>query len=141
MLTRRARLAALCSEHGIGILYSFGSRAREALDLLDDDSADMSGGLSDLDIGVLPSPSRRLPVREKVELAIAIEDIFDVGRVDLVVLPEVDPFLSAAIVRGEELFVADQYQADEFMLYVLRRAGDLAPFERERLALALGQEL
>ena len=33
---------------------------------------------------------------------------------------------------------ADSYEADEYDLYVLRRAGDLAPHERERIALILG---
>lgn len=139
-MTRRERLAALCSDHGIGVLYAFGSRSREALALLDADWRETAAGPSDLDIGVLPAPNRRLPVREKVELAIAIEDIFGVGRVDLVSLPEADAFLAAEIIRGEELYIDDQHLADEYMLYVLRRAGDLAPFERDRLAMALGRE-
>ena len=48
---------------------------------------------------------------------------------------EADPFLAANIIRGERLFCADVLAADEYELYVLRRAGDLAPLERERLSL------
>jgi hypothetical protein len=48
-----------------------------------------------------------------------------------------DPFLAAEIVRGERLYARDACEADEYDLYVLRRAGDLAPFERERMALIL----
>jgi hypothetical protein len=55
------------------------------------------------------------------------------------VLDEADPFLAAEIIRGERLYAQDTYIADEYDLYVLRRAGDLIPLERERIALILGQ--
>lgn len=76
-------------------------------------------------------------MRQKVELALALEDLFGVNRVDLVVLPEADPFLAANVICGERLFADDGYLADEYDLYVLRRAGDLLPLERERQALVL----
>ena len=50
-------------------------------------------------------------------------------------LTEADPFLAANIIRGERLYAADAHAGVEYELYVLRRAGDLAPLERERLAL------
>jgi hypothetical protein len=37
------------------------------------------------------------------------------------------------------LYARDEDDADEYDLYVLRRAGDLAPLERERIALILGE--
>jgi hypothetical protein len=43
--------------------------------------------------------------------------------------------LSTNIVRGERIFCRDPYAADEYELYILRRAGDLAPFEKDRLSL------
>ena len=67
----------------------------------------------------------------------ALEDLFDVGRVDLVVLPEADPFLAVNVIRGERLFADNAYLADEYDLYVLRRAADLLPLERERQRLIL----
>ena len=60
---------------------------------------------------------------------------------DLVILPEADPFLAANVVRGERLYAENEYRADEYDLYVLRRAGDLAPLERERMALILGERV
>ena len=60
-----------------------------------------------------------------------------VTRVDLVSFRDADPFVAANIVRGERLFTQDNYLADEYDLYILRRAGDLAPLERERIALIL----
>lgn len=77
---------------------------------------------------------------QKVDLAHALEDLFELARVDLVCLRDADPFLAANIIRGERLFAVDEYRADEYDLYVLRRAGDLAPLERERLALIFGEE-
>jgi hypothetical protein len=61
------------------------------------------------------------------------------GRVDLVFLSGANPFVAAEIIRGERLFASDSHEADEYELYVLRRAGDLAPLERERMAVVLGE--
>ncbi len=132
--TNRAALDALSRAFGLHILYAFGSRGREALAWLDGDSG-LPPGPSDLDIGV--KPAQPLSARRKVELAVALEDLFDVGRVDLVVLPEADPFLAVNVIRGERLFADDAYLADEYDLYVLRRAADLLPLERERQRLIL----
>jgi len=41
------------------------------------------------------------------------------------------------VIRGERIFAEDSYLADEYELYVLRRAGDLAELERERMAMIL----
>ena len=130
----RATLDALSRSFGLHILYAFGSRGREALAWLDGEGG-LSPGSSDLDIGV--KPAQPLSARRKVELAVALEDLFDVGRVDLVVLPEADPFLAVNVIRGERLFADDAYLADEYDLYVLRRAADLLPLERERQRLIL----
>ena len=59
---------------------------------------------------------------------------------DKVCLADADPFLAANVIRGERLYARDAYKADEYDLYVLCRAGDLAPLERERMALILGEE-
>ena len=131
----RAALDALSRAFGLHILYAFGSRGREALAWLDGDGGGLSPGPSDLDIGV--KPAQPLSARRKVELAVALEDLFDVGRVDLVVLPEADPFLAVNVIRGERLFADNAYLADEYDLYVLRRAADLLPLERERQRLIL----
>lgn len=131
----RAALDALCRRFGLHILYAFGSRGREAYEWLGRDGGGLPPGPSDLDIGV--KPAAPLDTRRKVELAVALEDLFDVNRVDLVVLPEADPFLAANVIRGERLYAEDSYLADEYDLYVLRQAGDLIPLERERQGLIL----
>ena len=93
-----------------------------------------------MDVGVRPSPEKKLSVKEKVHLSMALEDLFSINRVDLVVIPEGDPFLAANIIRGERIYCIDEYEADEYDLYILRRAGDLAPLEQERIALIMGED-
>ena len=90
--------------------------------------------MSDLDLAVSGGIGRRFLLAEKVTIASALSDLFQFEAVDLADLAEVDPFVAANIVRGERLYCLRRLYADELDLYVLRRAGDLAPFERERLA-------
>jgi predicted nucleotidyltransferase len=134
---RRESIERLCTEMGISILYAFGSRARELYDWVEGTIQSLSPGRSDVDIGARAAPDIFWSVKEKVIIAQALEDLFDCPRVDLVVLNEADPFLAAEIVRGERLFATDTHEADEYELYVLRRAGDLLPLERERLDMIL----
>jgi len=131
--------------HGfsLDIIYAFGSQAKPVAELFQD--KDQTAQLlllqgSDVDIAVKPHSKERLSVREKVNLTMALEDLFSVSRVDLVVLPEADPFLAANVVRGERLYERDKYLADEYELYILRKAGDLAALERERIAIILGED-
>jgi hypothetical protein len=50
-------------------------------------------------------------------------------------------FLALDIVRGERIFTRDATDTDRFELSVLRRAGDLVPFERQRQRLLLDPPL
>ncbi len=131
----KQQLADLCERFSIDILYAFGSRAREAAGFVLENRP-MTTSESDLDIGVLPA--HPLSIQQKVELTLLLEDFFGVNHIDLVALPEADPFLAANVIRGERLYERDAYQADEYDLYILRRAGDLIPLERERLDLIEG---
>jgi predicted nucleotidyltransferase len=139
-MTEQAQgLARLCKDFAVDSLYVFGSRAREAKSWHDGLQPALTAGPQDVDVGVKPILGLKLSALQKARLALALEDLFGANRVDLVVLPEADPFLAANVVRGERLYAQDDYRADEFELYILRRAGDLAPLERERMALILGR--
>jgi predicted nucleotidyltransferase len=129
------RLAQICATHGINILYLFGSRGLEFYHYLHGASSPPSPGESDLDVGVLPASP--LSVQQKVELALQLEVLFSVPRIDLVVLTEADPFLATNIIRGERAYAKSEYEADEYDLYVLRRAGDLAFHEHMRMDMIL----
>ncbi len=140
MNPRRMALAALCSKYHVDILYSFGSRAKEIQSWLNGELDSLPAGPSDVDIGVKPAAGSAFSVHDKVHLAVALEDLLGVWRVDLVSFRDADPFLAANIVRGERLYARDETEADEYDLYILRRAGDLAPLERERMALILEKQ-
>ncbi len=139
MNKRRAALENICRQSRVAILYSFGSRAGEIRDWLEERIDKLPAGPSDVYLGKKGLPGEKWPVTKKVQLANALEDFLGVLRVELVFLSEADPFLAAEIIRGERLFAADGHEADEYELYILRRAGDLAPLERERMALVLGE--
>lgn len=136
MSERAAAVISLCEQYGIEILYAFGSRGREVAEWVNG-AGTLPAGPSDVDLAV--KPARPMEVFEKARLAVAFEDLLGVNRVDLVVLPEAGAFLAANAIRGERLYARDEVAADEYDLYVLRRAGDLAPLERERQALILGK--
>jgi uncharacterized protein len=72
-----------------------------------------------------------------VHLALEIEDLLEVSCVDLVILQEADPFLSVEIIRGELLYAEDLDRQARYELYLLRRAGDLFPFKKERIRMIL----
>lgn len=121
------------------MMYAFGSRSKEIKGYIDGKRTKRNAVSSDADIGIKTSRDTRLSVKDKVRLIMELEDLFEVDRVDLVILTEADPFLAANIIRGERLFCEDDCIADEFELYILRRAGDLAPLEKERLNLIFGE--
>lgn len=138
---RRAAVGRICRKHGVDVLYAFGSRATEVRAWLAGQMPRLSASSSDVDFGVKAPPGERFTVDDKVRLALALEDLLAVPRADLVAFQDADPFLAANIVRGERLFAQDPHRADEFDLYILRRAGDMAPLERERMALILGDQV
>lgn len=135
---KRAALAEICQQHGVAILYSFGSLARETLAWLDDPEAVLAPGPSDVDLGAKPLTSADLNWKTEVALAHALEDLLGVNRVDLVNLDNASPFLAAEAVHGERLYAENQYAADNYDLYILRQEGDLAFLEEERARLILG---
>jgi predicted nucleotidyltransferase len=92
---------------------------------------------SDVDLAVLFDEPRRLS--DLVDLEIRFEDALGT-KVDLVDLGKARPFLALDVIRGERLYGRDSKRCDEFDLYVLRRAGDLAPLEKEHRRMLLDPE-
>jgi predicted nucleotidyltransferase len=117
--TLKERIVAVLERHPEVVgAYLFGSRGRG-------EEADGS----DVDVAVLFDDPTDL------EHTIALEDEIErsVGlSVDLVDVARAGPYLALDAVRGERVFERDGRRLDELDLYVLRRAGDLAHFERER---------
>jgi predicted nucleotidyltransferase len=132
MIEAAQRLEAICRKHGIAALWLFGSRAQEISDLLQGGPSVTTATGADLDVGVLPRRGRMDSPHDRVRFMAALEDLVGVGRVDLVVLPEARAFLALEVVKGHLVVDLDRDATAEFELYVLRRAGDLIEFERER---------
>jgi len=131
------KLLTICRAYGVRDLYVFGSRADEISALIKNVPASCLYADADVDIGVLPDTPDPWSPEKKVELTIELEDLFQVNRVDLVLLPEADPFLCADIIAGELLFTDDPDQQARYELFVLRRAGDLLPFKKARTRMIL----
>ncbi len=130
------RLEAIAARFGLADIYVFGSRADQIAT-----GAPRSDGAvradSDVDIAVRPVRDRLLTPAERVELTLALEHALGVKQVDLLVVTEAGPFLALAVIRGNLLYCTDAVDHAEYELFILRRAGDLAPLERERRELVL----
>lgn len=123
---------SICHRYHIDILYVFGSRAKELANYASGKGKIASEKNVDVDLGVLPAQKYHLNVKDRVRLTVDLEDLIGVCRVDLVILSEASPFLALDVIRGEELYSADPNRSAEYELYILRKAGDLAYFERLR---------
>ncbi len=134
-------VSQLCQRLGVAELYVFGSRAGEITAHIRDEpfvrQEELSG--SDVDVGVRPLDGTFLHTDALVDLATGLERCLNVDRVDVVLLPTASPFLALDVIRGELLYCADPDAQAEYELYVLRRAGDLAAFQRLRQELALSR--
>ena len=89
---------------------------------------------SDVDLGILFDS--RVGIADRVRLEARFAEALS-KKVDLVDVGHCNAFLALAVISGERLFCTNIVACDEFELYVMRRAGDLAPFERERRRMLL----
>ena len=140
-------LKALADRFQIADFYVFGSRAKEIANRFRKETASDDGPQaapighdSDVDIGIMPRREVRLTAKDRVGLTGELEDLLEANRVDLVILSEAEPFLALEVIRGELLYAENLDRQARHELYVLRRAGDLLPFKRQRLRLILGAE-
>ena len=120
---KQALAETLTDEPRVVAAYLFGSQA--------DGTAHSS---SDVDVGVLFS--EEVSLDELIRVANRLNSAVP-PAVDLLDVKRARPFVALDIIRGDRFFCRDEIAADEFDLYVLRRAGDLEFFERERRAYYL----
>jgi predicted nucleotidyltransferase len=124
-------------EFGVFAIYAFGSRGKEIALRVQGDSPPRQPTRSDIDIGVQLRPGVHLHIDQKVAITRALEELFEEDCVDLVMCEMAHPFLAQEIVSGELLYCDDLDKQAAYELYVLRRAGDLAPYETERRRMIL----
>jgi len=141
MTDLQANLADICHRYGVTSLYVFGSRASEIAARVSGEQVVPVHPQSDGDFAVQVARISDLRGFTRGGLLMDLEELFELPRADLVVLNDVDPFIALEAVRGELLFCADPDQQAEEELFILRRAGDLEPFETERIRLMLAGEL
>lgn len=134
---RTDTLKKLCHTYGVHDIYAFGSRAREIWAWVRGYNVSSAHPESNVDIGTLPLNWSEWDAERKVSFGMQLEDFFSVSRVDLVLLPEAEPFLALDIIRGELLYTMDPDEQARYELFVLRRAGDLLPFKKERIRMIL----
>jgi predicted nucleotidyltransferase len=135
--TFKEKLALLAEKFGLAEIYAYGSRSKETAAKLRDMRFFSVNPRSDLDIGVRLKPEVSLEYSERVQLTLELEDLMNVPRVDLVILQEAEPFLALEVVRGEIMYAQDMDSQARYELYILRRAGDLFPYKKERLRMIL----
>jgi len=136
MMGIKEKIEQIAAKYGLQIIYAFGSRAKEAKEVVEGRMERLSYTRSDLDIGI--KPERPLTIEEKVEIAIFFEDQLHLPRVDVVLLPEAPVSLAAEIVLGEILYTSDPTYEAEYQLYILRMAADLFPHEQTKQKMILG---
>ena len=122
------RLDEICREFELLSVYLFGSRADDGLRLLRGEQVSAMG--SDLDVGVF-AVSRDPDTDRLGELQVALEEVFEPLRVDLVPLDHVDPLFQFRAIDGHRIATSDSTTTDERELEVMRRAADLLPFQRQ----------
>jgi hypothetical protein len=103
MKAGQAGLERMADEFSLDIIYVFESQAKAVVEWLRGGEKGLSASsASNVNIGIKPSRAKRLSVKEKVSPTIAFEDLLSAGRVNLVVLPEADPFLNEPVKDFEE---------------------------------------
>jgi predicted nucleotidyltransferase len=139
-LKLRETLNDLADRYSLTSLYVFGSQAHEVALCLQRSILSTLNPETDIDIGVQPIPGKILTAQDRVEITLTLEELFRIQRVDLVVLSEAAPFLALDIIKGELIYCKDPDRQAEDELYILRRAGDLAYYERQRRHLIIDGE-
>lgn len=109
------------------VLYLFGSRAGDGVEYLARRPVEAHG--SDLDVGVV-FVTPQFDIHLLSSLQVALEDIFEPLKVDLVPLQRVDALFQFEAVSGHRVFESDSTRADEYELLVMRRAAELMPVQR-----------
>jgi predicted nucleotidyltransferase len=125
--TRREMLKAACERHGVLAVYLFGSRADDGLAVLEGAAAAKG---SDIDVGVV---FERHDFRPAVlaALQVAMEDVFEPLRVDLVPLQRVDAIFQYHAIDGHRIFDRDSTRTAFYELEVMRNAAELLPIQRQ----------
>ena len=101
----RQKLKKIANQYNLIAIYAFGSRAADLAARVREGFSYGRHSGSDLDIGVQLAEHHMLSAREKVQLTIDLEDLFQEKRVDLLVINEVEPFWHLKLFAENSFFV------------------------------------
>lgn len=124
---RRALTEVLETEPHVLAAYHFGSTA-----------AGTATPSSDIDVGVLFRTT--VPLEELIRIEGVLNQKIP-KPVDVVDVRRAGPFVALDVIRGDRFFCRNEVAADEFDLFVLRRAGDLEYYERQRREALLAESM
>lgn len=142
LVTRLEALAQIAEDHGVALVYLFGSQADRAYRYLLGEQVDLADPLADVDVGVvfrvpgvLEDAVRR--VRLYTALYGQLAGVFPEDKLDLVFLDETHAVFQARAVAGRCVYSVSERFKDEYEHRILARAADFRPvlerYLRERL--------
>ena len=137
---KEAELGRIAKEHGVDLMYLFGSQVADGLKILRGMKVEVLDPLTDLDVGVvtsspLPPPAGRS--RLYADLSIALSDIFEPFPLDLVLLEENHSVFQSEVFKGECIYASSEQVREDYEMNVLRRVADFKPFLERFLQEAL----
>ena len=124
MKTRADKLRTAFKKNGVVLAYLFGSNQDIGRRFLEG-SSEVVGETSDLDIGLLITPSSQTMYENYGNLFLELSRIFAPFEVDLVLLHEVHSLLKFEIIRGHRIYADDEPFADSYEELVMKFASDL----------------
>lgn len=135
-----AALVELAAEFGLQLVYLFGSQMQLGKAFIAGAQVHVDDPLADLDVGVVRGEvEETTPARLELygELSIALAELFQPFRVDLVFLDETHSVFQAEAVGGFCAYAVSSGVRDEYEMRILARCADFKPvlemFYRERL--------
>ncbi len=130
MTGKRKEISRLCEDFGAALLYLFGSQAEKGYAYIRGTRVQVEDPLADLDIGAVFR--QQLPETGAVDLYAdlyhALQEVFDIFRVDLVFLQEQHSVFQANAISGRCIYAGSPPFRDRYEEDILRRAADFKPF-------------
>lgn len=131
MKGKNRRLAAICRQFQISLLYLFGSQKSVGLAILQGNYFEVNDPLTDIDVGVIfsdkmPSGVQRTKLYSKIYNT--LQDLFLPLSLDLVFLEENHSVFQAESVKGICVYSISQNAQELYEEDILRRACDFKPY-------------
>ena len=126
------RLKEIFIKKGVKAAYLFGSQKDAGRAFIEGKEKNiLSGGLSDLDIGVVLGVDRSEYLTVYGDIYVELAIFFEPFEIDLVILNEATPFFQYDVIRGELIYCEDEDFLDRYEERVMKIASDIIFKNRE----------